>query len=46
MELSKWTFSSHKDNEKNPEYRFAMKDGDGYVLIITEKTEISLDNMR
>ena len=46
MELSKWTFSSHKDNEKNPEYRFAMKDGDGYVLIITEKTKISLDNMR
>src|SRR5882757_7906293 len=33
---AKWTFSSHKDNEKNPEYRFSLKSGEGYVMMITE----------
>jgi hypothetical protein len=43
---SKWTFTSHKDNEKNPEYRFSMKAAEGYAIMITEKTPIELENMR
>ena len=43
---SKWTFSPHKDNEKIPEYRFSMKSGEGYSMMITEKTQIDLENMR
>lgn len=43
---SKWTFASRKDNEKNPEYRFSLKSGEGYVMMITEKTQIDLENMR
>ena len=43
---SKWTFSSHRDNESNPEYRFSLKSGDGFAMMITEKTTIDLENMR
>ncbi len=45
IDPGKWAFSTHKDNEKNPEYRFSFKNDDGYAMIITEKTPISLDNM-
>ncbi|MFI0490513.1 hypothetical protein [Flavobacterium sp.] len=43
---TKWTFEPHKDNEKNPEYRFILKSGEGYAMIVTEKTQIDLVNMR
>ncbi len=43
---AKWTFNTHKDNETNPEYRFGLKTGEGYVMMITEKTPISLETMR
>lgn len=43
---AKWTFTAHKDNETNPEYRFSLKSGEGYVMMVTEKTEIDLENMR
>ncbi|QKJ64892.1 hypothetical protein [Flavobacterium sp. M31R6] len=43
---SKWAFASHKDNEKTPEYRFSLKSGEGYALMITEKTQVDLENMR
>lgn len=46
MNPSKWTFSAHKDNEKTPEYRFSLKSGDGFVMMITETTPISLETMR
>lgn len=43
---TKWTFAAHKENEKNPEYRFSLKSGEGYAMMIAEKTEIDLENMR
>lgn len=43
---TKWTFSGHKENEKNPEYRFSLKSGEGYVMMLTEKTEIDLESLR
>jgi hypothetical protein len=43
---TKWTFQSHQENEKNPEYRFSLKSGDGYAMIVTEKTQIDLLIMR
>lgn len=46
MNPSKWTFAPHKDNEKAPEYRFNLKSGEGYAMMVTEKTQISLENMR
>lgn len=46
IDPDKWTFSSHKENEKNPEYRFNLKSGDGYAIAITEKTQIPLENLR
>ena len=46
MNPSKWTFAAHRDNEKNPEYRFTLKSGEGYAMMVTEKTQIDLDNMR
>jgi len=46
MNPSKWTFASHKDNEKTPEYRFNLKSGEGYAMMVTEKTQINLENMR
>ena len=46
LDPSKWTFSFHKDNEKNPEYHFTMKSADGYAMMITERTPIGLENMR
>jgi hypothetical protein len=42
----KWTFSPHKDNETNPEYRFTMKSQEGYAIMVSEKTEINLEMMR
>lgn len=42
---SKWLFSPHKENEKIPEYRFSMKSDEGYTMMITERTPISLENM-
>jgi hypothetical protein len=46
MNPSKWTFAAHRDNEKNPEYRFTLKSGEGYAMMIAEKTQIGLENMR
>lgn len=46
MDPSKWTFAAHRDNEKNPEYRFNLKSGEGYAMMVAEKTQISLENMR
>lgn len=46
MNPMKWTFAPHKDNETSPEYRFSLKSGDGYVMMITERTQISLEEMR
>jgi polyribonucleotide nucleotidyltransferase len=43
---TKWIFSPHSDNEKNPEYRFSLKSNEGYVLMVTEKTQIDLESMR
>lgn len=43
---TKWTFAPHKDNESSPEYRFSLKAGDGFGMMITENTEIDLENMR
>lgn len=43
---SKWTFSAHRENEVNPEYRFGSKSGEGFAMMITEKTQIDLENMR
>jgi hypothetical protein len=42
---NKWTYSPRKENEKNPEYRFSLKNNDGYAMMVTEKTPVSLDNM-
>jgi hypothetical protein len=42
MNPTKWTFSAHKENEVNPEYTFTLKSGMGYGIIISEKTEINL----
>jgi hypothetical protein len=42
---AKWTFSAHKENEKNPEYRFSLKTAEGYTIMISEKTQIDLDKM-
>ncbi len=33
----KWTFSGHRDNETNPEYRFSSKSGDLSAMIVTER---------
>jgi hypothetical protein len=46
MNPTKWTFAVHKDNEKNPEYRFNLKSGEGYAMMVTEKTQINLESMR
>lgn len=43
---AKWTFTLHKENETEPEYRFSLKSGEGYAMMITEKTQIDLENMR
>lgn len=45
LNSSKWTFKPHLENETNPEYRFSLKSGDAYGLMITEKTEVPLENM-
>src|SRR5258708_4975176 len=45
IDPAKWTFSRHKDNEVNPEYRFNSKSEGGYVIMVTEKTPIDLQNM-
>jgi hypothetical protein len=46
INTSKWTFTAHKDNEPDIEYHFGLKTNDGFGIMITEKTEIDLDNMR
>jgi hypothetical protein len=46
MNPSKWTFAAHRDNEKNPEYRFTLKSEEGYAMMVAEKTQIGLENMR
>ena len=46
IDPSKWTFSTRKANEKNPEYTFSMKNQEGYALMVTEKTPIDLESMR
>ena len=46
MNPSKWTFSTHRDNEKNPEYRFSLKSGEGYAVMVTEKTQIEIESLR
>lgn len=46
LDPSKWTFSTSRGNEKNPEYRFSLKSGEGYTMMITEKTPINLDVLR
>ena len=43
---SKWIFKPHRENETTPEYRFESKSGDAYAMLITEKTEIDLENLR
>lgn len=43
---SKWTFAPRKDNEKNPEFRFALKSDDAYAMTVAESTTIDLDNIR
>lgn len=43
---TKWIFAAHKENEKIPEYRFSLKSGDAYAMMITETIEIDLDNLR
>lgn len=43
---SKWTFTQRRDNEKNPEFRFAMKTADAYAMTVTESTTIDLNNIR
>jgi hypothetical protein len=43
---NKWTFSTHRDNETNPEYRFSLKQGEGMAMIETERTPFTLENMR
>lgn len=42
---NKWAFLPHGDNEVNPEFRFSFKPSEAFALLISEKTEISLDNM-
>ena len=46
MDPNKWTFTPHSDNEKNPEYRFSLKIGEGYTMMVTEKTKIELESLR
>jgi hypothetical protein len=46
IDPQKWTFALHKDNESAPEYRFTMKKGDGFAMMVTEKTQIKLPTMR
>lgn len=46
IDPDKWTFKTHLENELNPEYRFSLKSGDGYAMLVTEKTPIDLENMR
>ena len=46
IDPTKWTFKKHGENEDIPEYHFNMKQGDGYGMMITERTSISIENMR
>lgn len=46
IDHSLWTFAPHKENEANPEYMFTMKSEKGYAMMITEKTEIDLVNLK
>ncbi|MEC4003940.1 hypothetical protein OX283_004675 [Flavobacterium sp. SUN052] len=43
---TKWTFAPHRDNETSPEYRYSLKSGNGFAMIITEGTQIDLENLR
>lgn len=42
----KWTFSPSRNEEEASEYTFKMKSGDGYAMLLTEKTEIDLEEMK
>jgi len=41
-----WSFTPHKQNEPIPEYAFYTKSADIYGMLITEKTQIGLENLR
>jgi hypothetical protein len=43
---NKWIFEPHKSSEVNPEYRFESKLHNGYAMMLTEVTEINLENMK
>jgi len=45
IDPSKCIFTTHKDNEVNPEYRFNLKNGNAYGILMTEKTQIELPYM-
>ena len=40
-----WTFYPRKENETNPEYHFSLKSGQGYGMMITEKTPVELESL-
>jgi len=40
-----WTFTGHRDNEVNPEFRFTLKSQNGMAMVESEKTRIGLENM-
>jgi hypothetical protein len=46
IDPAKWAFRPKADNETNPEYHFSLKTQDGFAMLISEKTEISLDAMK
>lgn len=43
---NKWTFELHRDNETIPEYRFSLKTGEGFVMMISEKIPLDLETLR
>ncbi|MEP6468038.1 MAG: hypothetical protein ABJB05_17130 [Parafilimonas sp.] len=43
---TKWSVKPHGANESEPEYRFELKNNDGYALLLTERTQIDIAEMR
>jgi len=41
---AKWSFSVHSENETFPEYRFTMRSGNGYAMLITEKIQVEMES--
>ena len=39
IDPAKWAFDINKVNEPNPEYKFTLKTGDAYALMLTEKND-------